>query len=194
MKPMEYKLKHNRSIFSSNKIDYMYVMDKNIVNSFIQTIFFHSIRFLVVFALFLGSGCRQHDNPKNEISSKKLDSSARAKLLDTTNMNTCPVEILNSNLALSAKPKIHLYYQNKSDSKIRSIHFLWYGTNAENKPADNGLEESGVSGGIDENGLGPNEYGNNTWFTGGKNMKKVVAIWPSEVIYADGRSWHAGRR
>jgi len=143
--------------------------------------------------LFLGAACGQHYNPINESSSKKLNSDDRAKIMDTTNMNTCPIEIVNCNLALSAKPKIHLYYHNKSDSKIRSIHFLWYGINSENKPADNGVEDTGVSGGIDEKGLHPNEYGNNTWFSGGKTMKKVVAVWPSEVIYADGRWWHAGR-
>lgn len=135
-------------------------------------------------------GCSNTDLEKE---SAKVDSIQRAKLMDTVNMNTCPIEIVHSELIPGALKQIKLNYRNVSARRIIRISFTWYGLNAKNKPADNGIGNTGISGGITESALDPGAYGFEAWQAGGQTMGRLVAVWPSEVIYSDGSRWHAGR-
>jgi hypothetical protein len=149
---------------------------------------------LIIFSFLLLVTCNQAEHDAGAgLASQKLDSEQRAKLTDTVNMKTRPVEIVFSKFVSGTVKKIRLNYHSLSEQKIRKIQFLWYGLNAENAPADNGLGHTGISGGNDDNGLEPGAYGSGEWEAGGKNMVKMVAVWPSEVIYADGTWWHAGK-
>ena len=62
------------------------------------------------------------------------------------------------------------------------------------QPADNGFSNTGVSLEMDYRGLDGDQYLTASFPAGGMTVSKLIAAWPSEVDFEDGRKWYARKK
>ena len=85
---------------------------------------------------------------------------------------------------------IRLTYKNVSDKNISAIRFKWYGENSFGEPADMGnYNHDGFGAGYDDEGLRKGRTVTNQWSILSRDARKVVDVWPYEVVFADGSRW-----
>lgn len=114
-------------------------------------------------------------------------------LEDTIKAKNAPVKILKARIIqkeYSSYKSISLTYKNVSGKDIEAIRFSWYGVNAFDEPADMGSSlVEGFGGGFMDDGLRANHSSSDTWSILSRDAKKVIAAWPTEVVFEDGTKW-----
>jgi hypothetical protein len=135
------------------------------------------------------------DESKNKYKSTKVITQDIMKdiLLDTAGNSRAPVKVMISRLVrkeYSNYKDISLTYKNVSGKKITAIRFKWYGEDAFGNPADmGGSFAEGFGGGFDDEGLGIGRSKTGEWGILSNRGKKIIAAWPTEVVFADGSKW-----
>lgn len=132
---------------------------------------------------------RQHfiDSFMNQ-EQRKIDSSVKKILLDTSGVAYAPIKIMNARFW---GRNVYLQWKNISNKKISAIRFSWYGENAFNEPADMGVSsfKTGFGGGFTDREIYPGKSDEGTWDIYSKDGKKLIVAWPYEVAFADGSKW-----
>ncbi len=117
-------------------------------------------------------------------------------LFDTAGFRQAPVKVLRSELYendYSSFRNLRFTFKNVSDKRISGIKFRWYGLDAFGEPADMGAAGiDGFGGGFDDEGISPGKTNVGDWEILSRNAKKVVLIWPTEVVFSDGSKWKIG--
>lgn len=164
---------------------------------------------LLLFALLIFCSCKKEINydERNKflidslnivkLSKVRTDSVihdfAKNKILDTTGMKDCPVQIIKSKLVkeeYTNYKNIFIKYKNISKKTIQGIRFEWYGENSFNEPAEMGNSMLlGSGGGFSEDILKPNSINSGTWSIYSKDAKTIISARAYEVAYTDGTIW-----
>jgi hypothetical protein len=121
----------------------------------------------------------------------------KANLFDTLGVAAGPIRILSSRIVekeYSTYKDISLTYKNVSDKKIEAIRFRWYGENVFGEPADMGTSiglkgSEGFGAGFVDDPLGPQKTRTSEWSINSRDAKKVVKVWPYEIVFSDGSKW-----
>lgn len=112
---------------------------------------------------------------------------------DTSGMANAPIKIISYKIIKSdggSYRNMFVSYKNVSSKKITAFRLNWYGQNAFGEPADMGNSlRNGFGGGFSETVLRPGGQNDSEWEILSRDAKKVVAVWPTEIVFSDGTKW-----
>lgn len=149
---------------------------------------------LLFAAALLITGCADNQMNQAEIDKyKNLDSVVQNTLFDTVGVSAAPVRLLHAELVPASgsnKTNLAVSWSNTGIKPVSAVRFHWYGLNAFGEPAEmGGNVAAGFGSGYVDRKLAPGAKDSDTWPINSRDAKKVVMVWPYEIVFEDGSKW-----